>query len=176
MNKTIRKNGVTYGLISGLLAILITAIIYSVNINLFLSSWITFLKVLVFVGFAITAILMTKKELQNNLGFKDSFTTYFIFAIVSLFLSTLFEIILFNFIDPSLKETLKDMSIKYVVELLQKFGTPAAKINEAIKNIQDNDQFSFAELVKGYFTYLLLSCVVGLILSAIFKSKKTASL
>jgi hypothetical protein len=176
MNKTIRKNGLTFGLISGVVSVLITAIIYSVNLNLFLSGWITFLKISLFITFAITLILTTKKELQNNLGFKDTFTTYFLFAVTSLFISTLFEVILFNLIDPSLKETLKEMSIKYAVELLQKFDTPAAKINEAIKNIKDNDQFAILQLIKGYFTYLLISCILGLILSGIFKSKNTSEL
>ena len=176
MNKIIRKNGLSFGLISGVVSVLITAILYSVNLNLFLSGWITFLKISLFISFAITLILTTKKELQNNLGFKDTFTTYFLFAVTSLLISTLFEVILFNLIDPSLKETLKEMSIKYAVELLQKFDTPAAKINEAIKNIKDNDQFSILQLIKGYFTYLLVSCILGLILSGIFKSKNTSEL
>ena len=34
----------------------------------------------------------------------------------------MFEIILFNFIEPSLKVTLKEMSIKFTVNLLEKFG------------------------------------------------------
>jgi len=176
MNKTIKKNGLTFGVISGLVSILITTLIYSLNLNLFLSGWITFLKVAVFTTLAIVMILSTKKESQNNLGFKDTFTTYFIFALVALLLSTLFEIILFNFIDPSLKDTLKEMSIKYVVKLLEKFDTPAAKINEAIKNIQENDQFSIIELIKGYFTYLLLSTILGLILSGIFKTRNNPAL
>jgi len=176
MNKTIKKNGITFGVISGLVSILITTLIYSLNLNLFLSGWITFLKVAVFTTLAIVMILSTKKESQNNLGFKDTFTTYFIFALVALLLSTLFEIILFNFIDPSLKDTLKEMSIKYVVKLLEKFDTPAAKINEAIKNIQENDQFSIIELIKGYFTYLLLSTILGLILSGIFKTRNNPAL
>ncbi len=176
MNKTIRKNGLTFGLISGVIFVLITALIYSLNINLFLSGWITFLKISIFITLAVIMILTTKKELQNNLGFKDSFTTYFLFAVTCLLVSTLFEIILFNLIDPSLKGKLKEMSIKLVADLLQKFNTPEAKINEAIKNIQNNDQFAVFQLIKGYFTYLLVSCILGLILSAIFKSKNTSVL
>ena len=171
MNEIVKKNGITYGIISGVLAVIITALVYSFNIDLFVSWWLMFIKVAAFTTVAILLLLKTKKEINFNFNFKQSFKTYFIFAVISLLIATSFEIILFNFIDPKLKDTLKEMSIKLVVQLLEKYDTPSATIKEAVAKIQDNDQFSVIELVKGYFTYLVLSCILGLILAALFKTK-----
>ncbi len=173
MNEIVKKNGITYGVISGLISVLILTLIYSTDVNLFISRWITTLKVTVFIGLAILLILNTKKQSNGVLDFKDTFKTYFIFACISLLISTLFEILLFNLIDPSLKDTLKELSIKMIVKFLENFNTPAEDINKAVKNIQDNDQFSVLQLIKGYFSYLVMCTVLGLILAAIFKTKST---
>ena len=173
MNEIVKKNGVTYGVISGFISVLILTLIYSTDVNLFISRWIATLKVTVFIGLAIILIVNTKKQLNGVLDFKDTFKTYFIFACISLLISTLFEMLLFNLIDPSLKDTLKELSIKMIVKFLENFNTPADKINEAVKNIQDNDQFSVLQLIKGYFSYLVMCTVLGLILAAIFKTKST---
>ena len=175
MDEIIKKNGIIYGIVSGLISILILTIIYCFDVTLFVSTWITFLKVIVFVLLSILLITKTKKQLNGNLNFKDTFTTYFIFAVVALLVTTIFEIILFNLIDPSLKDTLKELLTKAIIGFLEKFNTPAAQVNEAVRKIQENDQFSVFELIKGYFSYLIISAIFGLILAAIFKSKSPSS-
>jgi len=171
MNEIVKKNGITYGVISGFISVLILTVIYATDVMLFISRWITTLKVTVFIGLAILLIVNTKKQLKGVLDFKDTFKTYFIFACISLLITTLFEMLLFNLIDPSLKATLKDLSIKMVTKFLENFNTPIDKINQEVKNIQENDQFSVLQLAKGYFSYLLMCSVLGLILAAIFKTK-----
>ncbi|GAA4774508.1 MULTISPECIES: DUF4199 domain-containing protein [Flavobacterium] len=171
MNEIIKKNGINYGIITGVISILITTIIYSTNLELFMSGWITFLKVLIFGAISVILISKTKKELKGIISFKDAFTTYFISILIGLALAIIFEIILFNFIDPSLKDTLKEMSIKFTAELLQKFGAPSSEINKAIEQIQKNDQFSIGQQIQGFFVYVVIASIFGLILAAIFKSK-----
>ena len=91
-------------------------------------------------------------------------------------ISVAFNIILFNFIDPAAKDTIKEMTMKYAVEMMQKFDTPASAINEAIKDMEANDQFSIGKLLQGSIFSILFSALFGLILAAIFKSKTTSQL
>ena len=86
--------------------------------------------------------MKTKKELKGIFPFKEAFTTYFISAVIGILISMVFNIILFNFIDPAAKDTIKELTIKYAVEMMQKFNAPAASINQAIKDMQANDQFA----------------------------------
>jgi hypothetical protein len=171
MNQIIKKNGINFGIITGLISIVITTLIYVTDINLFLSGWVTFCKILILTGIAAALLIKTKKELKDVFPFKEAFTTYFISAAIGILMATIFEIILFNYIDPSLKDTLKEMSIKFTIELLQKFGTKTADINKAVADIQNSDQFSIGQLIKGLFSYYVIAAIYGLILAAIFKSK-----
>lgn len=171
MNEIIKKNSVNYGFIFGLVSITITSIIYISDVQLFLSGWITFLKVVIFLVIAIVLLTKTKKQLHDKYPFKEAFTTYFISAAIGILIATMFEIILFNFIEPSLKDTLKEMSIKFTVNLLEKFGVNSSDINKAVSEMQNVDQFSIGEMIKGMFTYYVFAALFGLILAAIFKSK-----
>ena len=78
-------------------------------------------------------MIQTRKALVNNYSFKDAFTTYFIYAIIGIAISVVFNIILFNFIDPSAKETVKELSIEAAVEWMKKFNTPTSAIKEAVE-------------------------------------------
>jgi len=171
MNEIVKKNGITYGIISGIASILITTFIYSFDINLFMSGWITFLKLAIFTTIAVLLLINTKKQLNGIFPFKSAFTTYFIHSIIGLILATTFEIILFNFIDPSLKDSIKEMAMKFTSEFMEKLNVPASEINKALAEIEKTDSYSLIELLKGMSIYIVMASIFGLILAAIFKSK-----
>lgn len=171
MNEIIKKNGVTFGILTGIVSVLITTIIYVVNVELFMSMWFGFSSIAIYLTISIILLSKTKKELKGVFTFKEAFTTYFIATIIGIVISVAFNILLFNFIDPSLKDTLREMTIKYSVEMMQKFGTPASAINEAIKDMEANDQYSILGLLKGSVFSIAFSSIFGLIFAAFFKSK-----
>jgi len=173
INEVIKKNGITYGIIAGIVSVLITTIIYSTDIKLFTAWWISIISIGLYISIAIVLLVKTKKEINTFFSFKDAFTTYFIYAVISLIITVIFNIILFNFIDPSLKETIKELTLKYMAEMMQKMNAPAAKINEALQKIKEGDQFSISGLLKGSTSNLVVSSIFGLILAAFFKSKTT---
>lgn len=173
INEVIKKNGITYGIIAGIVSVLITTIIYSTDIKLFTAWWISIISIGLYISIAIVLLVKTKKEINTFFSFKDAFTTYFIYAVISLIITVIFNIILFNFIDPSLKETIKELTLKYMAEMMQKMNAPAAKINEALQKIKEGDQFSISGLLKGSASNLVVSSIFGLILAAFFKSKTT---
>lgn len=171
MNEIIKKNGITFGVISGVLSILTTTIIYVVDLELFVSPWIGLISILIYVTLGVVLLSKTKKDLKGQFVFKEAFTTYFIFAVVGIVISVLFNIILFNYVDPSAKETIKELSMKMMITMMQKFDAPASAVNEALKGLKENDQFSMGNLFKGGLTSILVSSIFGLILAAIFKTK-----
>jgi hypothetical protein len=173
MNEIVKKNGITYGFLSGMISLLITTLIYTFDIKLFISFWTGFISILLYIIISIILLLKTKKELNNVFPFKQAFTTYFISAVVAIGISLIFNIILFNYVDPEAKETIKDLSIKYAVEMMRKFNTPEDAMTKAIADLQANDQFSISQLIKGSIYSIAFSAVYGLIIAAIFKSKTT---
>jgi hypothetical protein len=171
MNEIIKKNGISYGIITGVVSALITTSIYAIDLKLFTAWWVTVLSVSFYIIIAMVLLTKTKKELKGIFSFKDAFTTYFISAVVGILISVAFNIILFNFIDPSAKDSIKEISIKYAVEMMHKFNAPSSSINEAVKKMQENDQFSIIELLKGSAFSIVFSSLFGLLLALIFKSK-----
>ncbi|WP_395045845.1 DUF4199 domain-containing protein [Flavobacterium sp.] len=173
MNEIVKKNGITYGIITGVLSVLITTLIYVIDLKLFTSTWLGFLSIAVYIIIGVVLLSKTRKEFKGSLAFKDAFTTYFISAVIGIMISVVFNIILFNYIDPAAKETIKELTMKYTVEMLQKFDTPASAINDTIKSLEENDQFSVFKLLQGSLFSILISALFGLILAAFFKTKSS---
>jgi len=173
MNEIIKKNGISYGIITGVVSALITTAIYSIDLNLFTKWWLGIVIFLVYIIIGIVLLSKTKKELKGVFSFKEAFTTYFISAVIGTLISVGFNILLFNVIDPSAKDTLNEIIIKYTGEMMEKFGAPSAAINEALKKMQENNPYSTIELLKGAVFSIVGSSIFGLLLALIFKSKST---
>jgi hypothetical protein len=174
VNEIVKKNGVSYGVITGVVSILITTSLYVIDLELFTSMWTGFVSIAIFLIIGIMLLSKTKKDLNGQLSFKEAFTTYFISAVIGILISVAFNIILFNFIDPSAKDIIRDNSIKYMVKTMEKFNAPASAINEAITKLKETDQFSIVEQLKGSIFSILFSAILGLILAAFFKSKPSS--
>ena len=175
MNEIIKKNGITFGFIFGLFSILLTTTLYTVDLKLFTSAWIGIVSVVISITIGVILITKTKKQLNNIISFKDAFTVYFIAAALGSVISTVFNYLLFNFIDPEAKETIKEITMKYTSDMMEKFGTPTAAINETMKKLAETDNFSLGNLSMGLAFSLVFSALFGLILAAIFKSKSPSS-
>ena len=65
INEVIKKNGITYGIILGVVLALITATMYAIDLKLFVSGWITAVKVVIYLTISILVLSKTKKELGN---------------------------------------------------------------------------------------------------------------
>lgn len=171
VNEIIKRNGSSYGLITGIILSLITLVKYSVDLAFFIAWWPTLLSFAIFIFVPILAIIKTKVQLKNDYPFKDVFTTYFICALIGLLIAVGVEIVLFNIIDPSLKESLVDLTINYLKSTSTKFDVSNTSLNEMIENLKKTDPFSPVEQIKGAVVKLFFLAILGLIMAAIFKSK-----
>ena len=74
MNEIIKKNGITFGIITGVISILITASVYIIDLKLFTAWWLGILSIGIYLGIGIYLLSKTKKELGGIFPFKDAFT------------------------------------------------------------------------------------------------------
>jgi Protein of unknown function (DUF4199) len=169
MNEIVKKNGITFGVIIGLFSILSTTLKYVIDVNLFISSWLGFVEIGVYLIIAIVLLSKTKKQLGGIFSFKDAFTTFFIMALIGIVSATIFNIILFNFIDSSLKETIKEMTMKLMKKTFEKIGSSAIG-KDILMELSKTDQFSIKSLLLGMLTNLVVASIFGLIFAAFFKT------
>lgn len=175
MNEIIKKNGVTFGIILALFSILFTTSIYVIDLHLFLSWWIGIVAIVISIAIGVVLVSKTKKQLGGNITFKEAFTVYFIASLIGSLVSTIYNYVLFNFIDPQAKETLKEMTMKYTADMLEKFGAPAESVNQTMQKLAETDNYSLGNLMFGFAISLVISAIIGLIIAAIFKSKSPSS-
>ena len=173
INEIIKRNGITFGVLIGIVSSLITATIYAIDLNLFSSWWIGITSIIVYLVLGIVLLSKTKKEIKTIFTFKDAFTTYFIAAVIGILISTLFNVLLFNVIDPSAKDKLLEITMKITANMMQKFGTPASVINEAIAELKETNPYSTIELLKGSIFSIIFSSIFGLILAVLLQTRST---
>lgn len=171
MDAAIKKNGTTFGIILGVIGILNATLVYV--FQLYTAWWVSVLGLVISIVLYCMMLSKTKKEMGGVFSFKDAFTTFFIAAILAILIGTIYNVVLYNFIDPGAKEVVKEESIKATISIMQKFDAPSKSINEAVEKLQKEDQFSVSSLLTNAVVAIAISCVLGLILALIFKSRPT---
>jgi hypothetical protein len=172
MNEIIKKNGINFGIITGAISVLITTSVYLIDLSLLTKWWLGLSLLLIYIAVGCVLLVRTKKDLGGYMSFKEGFTTYFISALIGVAISVVFNILLFNFIDPEAAVTLKEMTLQSTAEMMKKFGAPTSEIKKAVEKLESYDQFSALEQLKGSIWSIVGSAVFGLILAAIFKKDK----
>lgn len=171
MNAIFKKNAINFGIISGLIGITVTTLMYLVDLKLFVNMWFGFGMLAVWIIIGILLLSKSKRENQGNLTFKEAFTTYFLSAVIGIVISTAFNILLFNFFDTDARDKVTEHFITFQVEMLEKFNTPQDQIAKAVEGIKESAQFSIKGQMFGILQAMLGAVIFGLILAAFFKSK-----
>src|SRR5690606_35830429 len=130
MNPIIKKNGITYGIILGVLSILITTVIYVIDLELFVNTYIGILGLVISLVIGIILLKKTKADFGGFMTFKEAFTTYFLAGIIGATMSVLFNLALFNVVDTEAKDALNDLTLRYTLETMQKWGAQEAAIDQ----------------------------------------------
>jgi len=168
-NQLIKSKGINFGIAYGLFLILLTLYAYAIDLNFFASFW--FLG-LVMVGFFVNGLWVIgslKKIQEGFVTFKEGFT---VSNALALLLSTIITMLIFLVVDPELQVTVKELTIAKTTVMMENFGAPTDAIEEAIDKLRTQDNFSLVAQIKGYFSTLAISSIMGLLFALILKRKK----
>lgn len=171
MNPIIKKNGMTFGIIMAIISILITTYIYLFDLKLFTNWMVGVAGMVISIIIGIAVVAKTKRDMDNAITFKEAFTAYFFTAVVSIVLVLLFNILLFNFIAPEIKEDIKVLQIEFMVETLNRFNAPKEEIAKQVENLQKVSPFEVFELVKGSVWSFIGHAMFGALLALIFRNR-----
>jgi hypothetical protein len=169
--EVIKKNGIKFGLLLGIFSILATTLMYTIDLKLFVNIWIGLVLFFVSLSIGIVSVAQSKKQIGGFITFKEAFTAFFITMAIGLALNILFSILLFNVIDPNAALTIRENIVEYTVNMLQKAGTPAAKIKEQIETMRSTNSYSIGNQIQSYFWFLLFYIIVGLLVAVALRNK-----
>ncbi len=168
---TTKKSAVSYGILLGIVLMLITVILYVVNTELLTKWWIGIISLIIAIAFGIVSVAKAKSMQHGIISFKEAFTAYFITVAIGLFMNVIVGILIFVVIDPDAAVYLQEKIIEITREMMEKFGAPEADINEAITKMQEDDSFSVFSQLKSYVFQLAFYSVFGLLIALIFRRK-----
>ena len=169
MEKSIKSIASNYGLYLGIILALCTIIPYAVDLKLFTSLWVLVITLLSILTCGILSIKKSKQSLDGFISFKEAFTSFFITIAIGLLISSITYFIIFNIVDTEAANTLTEIRIESQAEMMQNFGAPEEVIAETIEKMESDDQFSIGNQILGYFIFLIVMSIAGLISAAIMK-------
>jgi hypothetical protein len=157
------KHAARMGAIGGGIGILATILIYVADIRMMADWKIGIFFLLFYLGYVIYAGIQFRKESGGYLSYGKAFQHGYITLIVGGVISTLFTIVLFHVIDPSIPETLTQASIEKTEEMMAGFGMSEDKIEEEIEKQDIPGRFT----VGGQLMQLVWALVINAIIAAI---------
>jgi hypothetical protein len=171
MEKSLKSLAINYGVYVGLILSAVTIIAYVIDLTLLTKWWLGIILFVVIIVFGIVSTAKAKSVLQGFISFKQAFSSFFITVAIGILLSTVVNIILFNFIDPEAAEIIKQATIEASVSMMEGFGAPQDAIDQTISQMENTNQFAIDSLLKSLAWQFLFYSIVGLIVAAFMKKK-----
>lgn len=160
------------GVITGLILVVITFLLYFINYELLATSWIGFLTFAIYCGLVIFFGIAYRKEVGGFMNFGNAFQFAFVSLIVILVITTLGNFLLFLVLDPGLGQRMADLTLENTMKMMDSFGAgemPADQMDEMRNGMVE--AYTPWGMIKGAGIALVIYAILALILAAIIKKK-----
>ena len=162
------KMAMTYGLILGIIYIILVTLSNQFATQLVLYGMLKFAGYIVFLvilGFMLANI---RKANGGYIQFREVLGAAFVIVLVSNVLSYTYTYLYIYVIDPGMTDRVKEASML----AMEKAKLPDDRIDEAIDAIEKSKKFDLGKTVLGFFTVLLFDTFCSVILSLIIKKER----
>ncbi|MFY0254945.1 DUF4199 domain-containing protein [Chitinophaga sp. 30R24] len=161
--------GIKWGIIGGILLVLLNVLTYVAGPSVLFSWWNSLLQLTVFIVVAFLAGKEKKKELGGYISFKDALKPVFTAFIIGTAIITVYQYILYKFIDPQLVDALKQNLLDSTAKWMHKFKAPQEEIDKQLDELSKTDfnvsfAKSFMDFLKGIIFYFVIAAIVAVII------------
>ena len=168
------NHAIKSGLMIGVILIVITLLLYIIDSTLLAAMW---------VGIVIFILLMVlvsyfgvqhRKEIGGFMTFGKAWIYSMQAFVAAGLIVTIFNILLYNVIDPELPSIIADKSVENAESMMQRFGMPEDQMDEALEKARTDtlDRFTVTGSLVGFLWGLIIYAVLSLITGAIIKKKE----
>ena len=176
MNEIIKKNGINFGVILGVIGIVSQMTVYAIGgiskENAILNSVIQFVFWAAYLIVRIIQCNKTKKEFNGFISLKELFTTLTVTIIIGILISQSFTFLFNNFIDVEYGNAMNEFMNEQQIVAQNAMKSFTKVTSEDLKKIAETNNFSILNILQGSLIAFLLSSVMNLILAAIFKKNQ----
>ena len=161
------------GILASLVTVFYTLIAYFVGLDMFTSFYV---PMLIVVGIIVYLVLSLKKIKAFNGGiisFSTAFMNFMVMSAVYVVISQGFNYLLIYVIDPDFGFAVNDAIIEKSIGMMESFGAPEAQIEISLVEMEKSfeEASTLYGTIMGMIKYLGFMAVVGLIASAVLKTK-----
>lgn len=165
------KTAVSYGLLGGLVLVVINLLIYLIDSSLMASWWVGILNFPITIAILVIAGLAIRRENGGFIKVGQAFVGMLITGIMMSLVSTVWQIILLNAIDPELKTFLATEALEQTYSMMEKFGMPEEQMKDALRDAEESVAQGFT--ISGQLMSVIWSAVwwalVSIIIALIIK-------
>ena len=164
------------GLFLGIAMIISTYVIYLANPAMFFTAKSSILLLIFFL-----IILKTGSEIKREQGgyltYSQGFKNMFVTGAIGVFMCSIFEYLLFNFIGPELAEMKKQLEMESMESLrefaLEFFGSEyESQFDDALDQLEDTDTVGLSNSLKAFMSRLIAPAALSAAVMALFIKKK----
>ncbi len=167
---------VKHGLYMGLASILYTFGTYILfPENLFNMKIGFIIGTLIYIVFMTMSCIAERKANEGFLEFGEAFKSAFVSYAIGAFIATMAMFVLFNFVDPSLIDQMKDYQVEMMNSMGEKFGMNEEQIAEMEAEVDRTENpLNFSGSMMGYLFNLIIGGIISAIIGAITKRSAQA--
>jgi len=169
MENSIKSNAINHGLYLGGTLALITIAIWFIDLNLMGSMMLGISLILLRIVFGVVSTSKAKSIQGGLISFKEAFTSYFITIVIGFAIASIVSVLLFNYIDPEAAKQIQQITIDATVKTMEGFGAPLESIAETVEQMENQNQFSIGNVLKGLAFVYVFQAIYGLIVALIMK-------
>lgn len=175
--QTAIQSAVRFGLIWGAISVIITLLIYVVDVTFMIKWWFGLLMLAVSIGYIIYAGINYRKDIGGYMDYGPAFMHGFVTLAIAGIIGSIFNLLLYTAIDPGLPEVLTDAAVEQARSMAEGFGAPPDAAEEAANNARDQTagQFTTMGVIKGYFIGLIMYAVLAAITGLVVRRKEKVS-
>lgn len=155
---------IKWGLFLGAANVLYILLIYIIDVSLLVSFWNSLIALALTVVFIILACKEERTKNGGTLVYGNAVVLGIGVGVIASVLGVAFNGLLYNVIDPSLAETMKELTIEKTASMMESFGASDADIEKALENM---DTRAFEQNFRSMATALMVSAIFSAFLSLI---------
>jgi hypothetical protein len=168
------KQGVTYGIIGGLIFLVLSFGLWALGS---VENYVAVTGVTTFIPYLFVILLVVGFKLRKDNGglysFKEALQFTFVAYIVYALIEAIGTYVLYAIVDPDMTAKVIEITIAKTLQMMEKFGASEAQIEETIKKIQAEPKTtSFKQVFLGLGLAIVFGFIKALVLSIIVKKNE----
>lgn len=157
-----------HGSMAALISVILSLVAYIISVELLLGWQLGVAQAILI----ITTMVVVSRAIRTDEGGFISFWRVFAHIMISvlciLFASALFNVLLFDVINPNLVDVVLDISLERAEDMMKKFGLEGDLLEETMKETEKEIRkgFTLAGMFKGVIFSSIFWGLIGLIVAA----------